>query len=389
MSETLPTASYESTPATPETTTTRTVPPTERDTRMAKIGYLLSRGKEEDAAKIASIQKIENEEVQQFAKLFSDVMKRHIGDPEGAKAELRYFAPQYNAKPEDVDKLQIGNGYIAIDNGNDTTTIFSNGQTRVITDKPVVTYNPAENKTIDGRTVRIQTDSRGKETQIATGPSNSFNMMINQLEPKEQDAINKAVLEGRLDIYRLNSRNGKMFARIAMADPTANLNQLSGNALWERNTQRMRQDVNLGAVEAPIEDLRHLGFALNNGNWTDYNQFKNYISKRFGEPQVVAYEATRNNVMQELANAMRGAGISEGSIQLEMSNWSTAFSPAQIDAAADRTLAVIRAKREEIRKKPFPDAAPGQGKGASAPAGGKDPKKMSDAELKAFLGIGG
>jgi hypothetical protein len=179
-----------------------------------------------------------------------------------------------------------------------------------------------------------------------------------QLSEEESNSVSKAIAEGRLDPYKVNSRTAKQYAANEMRFPGTNWNQIGANAAVERNPMLTRQKINLAAVVKPIEELKTMAQKLGGTQYPAMNKLIVLAKKGIGDTDVVAFEATRNNVMQELANAMRGQGISEGSIQLEMSNWDTAYSTEQLGAAADQTLKVIKAKQEALNNSPYQNTGP-------------------------------
>lgn len=215
------------------------------------------------------------------------------------------------------------------------------------------------------------------------------NHTINGLSDPEYDALygpQGAVTEGRLDPYKINSRTGKIYAQGELRNPGQNWNQTAANTGMERNPVFQRQRVNLEAVKQPVEDLVTLSDNLNKGSIVPFNAATNWLKLKTGDPDVVAFNAKRNSVMQELANAMRGQGISDAGIKLEMDNFNNAYSPQQIRAAVQNTLDVINAKLGALDNQPYPTATTGRRTGQPAPQqrGGGYSLKKGGTSISSF-----
>jgi len=207
---------------------------------------------------------------------------------------------------------------------------------------------------------------------ITPGAQAKINLTVNASGKNEVEADRDAILNHELAPSALGKRNGhdaKVRAAVRAVQPGFNFTEADANAKYAQNVGINKQIVNLEAVKGPIKELAVLGKDLDGSQVKFYNNWKNVINSNTGDTKIIAYRSMRNSVIQELANAMRGAGISEGSIQLEMNNFNDAYSPQQIQTAADNTTKVIEAKQKALRTQPFP--AKGQGRATTTKGGFK------------------
>jgi len=200
------------------------------------------------------------------------------------------------------------------------------------------------------------------------------------LTDEEQAAINKAVGERRIDLKGLNSRTAKIAAQALIANPGMNAIQLHAIGNVTANPAFQQRAKALEALPSSLELVKKAGEKLDFSNlkivaggqaiWLDQTNnadFRNYMGKR-------------NDALQRLAYAMRGVGMSDKAVELELQAAPVAMGPRGFEGWYSGQMEMVQ--NQIAQQAVFQVVGPGGGGGPPAPAA-----PMSDAQRLAKYGI--
>jgi len=136
-----------------------------------------------------------------------------------------------------------------------------------------------------------------------------------EAEPATQALISKAILEGRLDPNRVNSRNIKMIGATLAMDPNANLRQMGEDAASSMASNRtigtQQANVAMAATEARdmISIAKDLSSKVDRTRYPSINAIQNAIDKGTGDENLVAFNAAINAAVNTYARAINPKGV--------------------------------------------------------------------------------
>lgn len=201
-----------------------------------------------------------------------------------------------------------------------------------------------------------------------TGFGGSVNMT-----PEETDALNRAVSEGRLQPYKINSRTAKIFASMERSAPGTDWNNIQAAGSYEVSPQVSAQKTLLKAIDPMYEDLLAAGKALGNTDNQFLNEGINYLKEKTGDPAIVAFNNLRDGTIAEVEKGLLGTGVlSDSKYNREINNIRSAQSYPQLEAAVKATKKIVKARLEAIEKGPGTSAI-------------KPKETISDADADALL----
>jgi hypothetical protein len=198
------------------------------------------------------------------------------------------------------------------------------------------------NQATVGATIRGQnmTDARARENiEIAR---KRLEKDGTALDPAENAAISKAILDGRLDPNKVNGRNAKILATTLLANPNANILELgvsaSGATAAERSLATQTAKMSTAANEANdmVAIVRDLSGKVDRTEFPTINAITNAVSKGTGGKEIVQLNASLNALVNSYARAISPTGqptVSDKNHAREVIN--SAYSTGQIDAILD------------------------------------------------------
>jgi hypothetical protein len=134
------------------------------------------------------------------------------------------------------------------------------------------------------------------------------------LTPLEDDALAQAILDGRVDINKVNSRNAKLLSAAVVKDPTANLKEMSFENAGAAAGSRALGTQSAKMVAASSEAAKMIPIAQNyvtKVNPSDYpivNAAGNYVASKTGDPNVAGLAATLNALVNSYSRAINPTG---------------------------------------------------------------------------------
>ena len=217
------------------------------------------------------------------------------------------------------------------------------------------------------------------------------------LDPAENAAISKAIIEGRLDPNRVNGRNAKILATTLLANPEANVLELgvsaAGATAAERSLAGQTAKMSTAANEANkmVGVVRGLSDKVDRTEFPTLNAISNAVAKGTGNKEIVQLNTSINALVNSYARAISPTGaptVSDKNHAREIIN--SAYSQGQLGAILDvmqQEMAIsreaagtasteLKASREAARGRPAAAAAT-----AGRPSGvGADWTFMTDAK---------
>lgn len=162
------------------------------------------------------------------------------------------------------------------------------------------------------------------------------------LDPAENAAISKAIIEGRLDPNRVNGRNAKILATTLLANPDANVLELgvtaAGATASERSLATQTAKMSTAANEANkmVDVVRGLSDKVDRGEFPTINAISNAVSKGTGGKEIVQLNTSINALVNSYARAISPTGqptVSDKNHAREIIN--SAYSQGQLGAILD------------------------------------------------------
>lgn len=135
------------------------------------------------------------------------------------------------------------------------------------------------------------------------------------LTPQETAALSQAIVEGRLDPNRVNSRNSKMLAATLLTNPTANLVNLGAIATGANAESRTLGTINANVASAATEagsmiDLvNEYSSKVDRTRYPTLNAIQNAVDKGTGGEDIVKLNASINSLVNSYARAINPKGV--------------------------------------------------------------------------------
>lgn len=134
------------------------------------------------------------------------------------------------------------------------------------------------------------------------------------LDPAEQAAISKAIIDGRLDPYKVNGRNAKMMAQTLIAKPDINIKDLGIEAAGAGAAERALSTQSAKMSTAANEASKMINVAQDYSNKIDRTQYptinaiQNAVDKGTGGQEIVKLNAAINALINSYARAISPTG---------------------------------------------------------------------------------
>lgn len=179
------------------------------------------------------------------------------------------------------------------------------------------------------------------QTQADAGGFNPHQAGMPNLPPEQIAAINQAQAEGRLNFKDVNSRNAALVGSMALNHPTYNFNQEASDASLSRNANFQQRSKVMDTMPGLISNVSALGKKLNYPNLEIAGMVKKAMMGAVNDPDLVEYNAQRQDMLLKLANVMRGVGMSDKAVEMDEEAWHPTLSPPALDAWAKAQMGVL------------------------------------------------
>ena len=170
------------------------------------------------------------------------------------------------------------------------------------------------------------------------------------LSPEKDAALQKSIAEGKIDPMAINSRNRNVLADAAFANPGFDFKTSHGQALIRGNATFQQRVAGAEALPEIIDGVRNAGAKLDFSPYTPISNAEFQYKLHTGDPELTYYMTKRNDAVQSIAQVMRGTGMSDKSIQLEINAAREAMSPAQFDTWYAGQVETLQPRLQQMAK---------------------------------------
>lgn len=179
------------------------------------------------------------------------------------------------------------------------------------------------------------------------------------LDPVQNAALTKAILDGRIDPYKITGKNAKIMAQTLVADPNANIKDLgieaAGATAAEKAIAGQSAKMSTAANEATqmIGVVRGLSNQIDRTEYPSLNAIQNAVDKGTGGKEIVQLNTSINALVNSYARAISPTGqptVSDKNHAREILN--SAYSNGQIGAILDtmgQEMTIAKASAGETR----------------------------------------
>lgn len=219
----------------------------------------------------------------------------------------------------------------------------------------------------------------GSRYSINVSPNASLRLSYG-VTPEENDALSRAMAEGRLNPDKVNSRNASILAHAELSHPGIDLNGLAANGAMLRNVGYQQKAQSAEIIPQLIQNVVESGKKLGFSDVKVVGRMQAFLKGELNDPQMQDYMAQRNDNLMMIAQAARGIGMSDFATKMEQEVSSPTMSPAALDAWGKAQMKSLLPRIEMYRKHNTdmrPDAAGTPP--ASGPLPGQKPKADASA----------
>ena len=183
---------------------------------------------------------------------------------------------------------------------------------------------------------------------------------IRSLSPQETALLTQAIVEGRLDPSKVNSRNQKTLAATLAANPTANLRQLTEDAASGLTSARTIGTQEANTAMAASEARKMISIAndystkVDRTQYPNINAISNAVDKGTGDINIVQLNTALNSLVNVYARAINPKGVAtvdDKKHAREIVN--SAYSSGQLSGifqVMDQEMAAAQVAGKEARK---------------------------------------
>jgi hypothetical protein len=135
------------------------------------------------------------------------------------------------------------------------------------------------------------------------------------LDPAENAAISKAIIEGRVDPTKVNGRNAKIIANTLLSDPTVNIKELgieaAGAGAGSRALGTQSAKILTASNEAGqmVDVVRDYSSKVNRTQYPTINSIQNAVDKGTGGAEIVKLNTAINALVNSYARAINPNGV--------------------------------------------------------------------------------
>lgn len=156
-------------------------------------------------------------------------------------------------------------------------------------------------------------------------------MKFANLNPDQQEALDKALSEGKLDPRKLNSRTASMWANQFITNPNLDMNKLSSEAALMQNVQFMNRAITLETLPEVMTNMVDAGKKVGFSDIRSVGKMQAFLKGETNDPDLAEYMAMRNDALMTIASSMRGVGMSDMAHQAETEAAAPTMSPQALD----------------------------------------------------------
>ena len=180
------------------------------------------------------------------------------------------------------------------------------------------------------------------------------NSMANRsLTPEQSDALygpNGAVTTGKLDPYKINSRNAQILSNAYIRNPGTDMNSLASTAAMMRAPTQVARAQLVEAIPELLQNMSDAGKKVNYSGVKFIGQVEKFAKGQVNDPDFINYMAQRNDLLLTLAGVMRGNGATDKAHQAEIEAASPTLDPIALDAYIKGQMTALGPRLKNAQK---------------------------------------
>lgn len=171
-----------------------------------------------------------------------------------------------------------------------------------------------------------------------------------QLGPEQYAALDNAIREGRLDPARLNSRTALIYAEIEARSPGTNFNRMIADAALQRNATFQQRAMTMEALPTVLSHMTSLGKKIGYSDNRTIGRMQAFMQGEFNDPDYAEYMSLRNDALMNIANVMRGVGMSDQAHRAEIEAAAPTMSPLALDGWLKGQMSALKPRLDQFRR---------------------------------------
>lgn len=187
-----------------------------------------------------------------------------------------------------------------------------------------------------------------------TNPLQGWTLNGQQINPAVGNLIAK-IANYQIDPTKLaslkNNERERLIGLASQFDPSYDSSQFPVKQKIREDFTSGKSSQNIRSLNTAVSHLAALadaGGALDNTNFTPYNQIKNTISQTTGKPQVTRFNDSLNAVAGEMATVFKGTSGTDEEIKSWKDQMGSAQSPAQIQAGINQMIELMSGRLQAL-----------------------------------------
>lgn len=174
---------------------------------------------------------------------------------------------------------------------------------------------------------------------------------MGNLPDDERAALAQAVNDQRLDPMRINSRNAALYASIEMRNPgMTNFNKLHADAVLQSNPTFQQRAMTFEALPTIMSHMTSLGKKIGYSDNRTIGKMQQFMNGEFNDPDYTEYMSVRNDALMNIANVMRGVGMSDQAHRAEMEAAAPTLSPLALDGWLKGQMSSLQPRLDQQRR---------------------------------------
>jgi hypothetical protein len=173
------------------------------------------------------------------------------------------------------------------------------------------------------------------------------------LTPEQNDALygaNGAVTLGKLNPYKINSRNSHILANAYMGNPNMDMNKLASDSAMMLNAPTMNRAYTTEQLPTIISNVVQAGKKVNYSDNKYFGKVQEYINGASNDPDFINYMTQRNDALLTITSIMRGNGATDQAHRAEIEASPSTMSPRAFDAWAAGQMKALEPRLKQANK---------------------------------------
>ncbi len=161
---------------------------------------------------------------------------------------------------------------------------------------------------------------------------------------------NGAVTTGKLDPYKISSRNSHILANAYLSNPNTDMNKLASDAAMMRNPPTMNRAYTTEQLPTIISNVVDAGKKVNYSDAKFFGKVQEFINGQSNDPDFINYMTQRNDALLTITSIMRGNGATDQAHRAEIEASPSTMSPKAFDAWAAGQMKALEPRLKQANK---------------------------------------